>query len=157
MLWFCFFLDIHTGANYVPHLLFHVQIVVFRNSFFRHLNKALIIYKIYLIHRNFGFIVCYDIDNVHIEVKNVLEYIIALVVVKNKVRLKKCLKKLPIWQSSIVQINLSITPFKINTKISTSFRRSMLISFWIDMTSICTLSMSGKWCEAKCLMCNDFS
>ena len=23
--------------NYVPHLLFHVQIVVFRNSFFRHL------------------------------------------------------------------------------------------------------------------------
>jgi hypothetical protein len=32
--------------NYVPHLLFHVQIVVFRNSFFRHLNKALIIKKI---------------------------------------------------------------------------------------------------------------
>jgi hypothetical protein len=29
--------------NYVPHLLFHVQIVFFRNSFFRHLNKALII------------------------------------------------------------------------------------------------------------------
>jgi hypothetical protein len=29
--------------NYVPHLLFHVQIVVFRNSFFRHLNKASII------------------------------------------------------------------------------------------------------------------
>jgi hypothetical protein len=26
--------------NYVPHLLFHVQIVVFRNSFFRHLNTA---------------------------------------------------------------------------------------------------------------------
>jgi hypothetical protein len=26
--------------NYVPHLLFHVQIVVFRNSFFRHINKA---------------------------------------------------------------------------------------------------------------------
>ena len=46
--------------------------------------------------------------------KNVLEYIIALVVVKNKERLKKCLKK-------------------INTKISTSFRRSMLISFWIDV------------------------
>ena len=41
--------------------------------------------------------------------KNVLEYIIALVVVKNKVRLKKCLKKFQIWQSSIVQINLSIT------------------------------------------------
>jgi hypothetical protein len=29
--------------NYVPHLLFHVQNVFFRNSFFRHLNKALII------------------------------------------------------------------------------------------------------------------
>jgi hypothetical protein len=29
--------------NYLPHLLFHVQIVFFRNSFFRHLNKALII------------------------------------------------------------------------------------------------------------------
>jgi hypothetical protein len=29
--------------NYVPHLLFHVQIVVFRDSFFRHINKALII------------------------------------------------------------------------------------------------------------------
>ena len=54
--------------NYVPHLLFHVQIVVFRNSFFRHLNKALMILKIYLIQTNFGFIVCYDIDNVHIEV-----------------------------------------------------------------------------------------
>jgi hypothetical protein len=68
--------------------------------------------------------------------------------------------------------------FKMNTNISTSFRRSILISFWIDMTSICTctLSMSkqtmnsklvcmryiiwkyfGKWCEAKCLTCNDFS
>ena len=54
--------------NYVPHLLFHVQIVDFRNSFFRHLNKALIIKKIYLIQTNLGFIVCYDIDNVHIEV-----------------------------------------------------------------------------------------
>jgi hypothetical protein len=34
--------------------------------------------------------------------------------------------------------------FKVNTKLSTSFRQSMLIlSFWIDMTSIiCTLSMS---------------
>jgi hypothetical protein len=42
--------------NYVPHLLFHFQIVVFRNSFFRHLNKALIILKIYLIQNNFGFI-----------------------------------------------------------------------------------------------------
>ena len=49
--------------NYVPHLLFHVQIV-----YFRHLNKALIISKIYLIQTNFCFIVCYDIDNVHIEV-----------------------------------------------------------------------------------------
>jgi hypothetical protein len=51
------------------------------------------------------------------------------VLIKNKVCLKKCLKKFQIWQSSIVQINLSITSFKINTKISTSFRRSMLISF----------------------------
>jgi hypothetical protein len=47
--------------------------------------------------------------------KNILEYIIVLVVAKNKVRLKKCLKKNQIWQSSIVQINLSITSFKINT------------------------------------------
>jgi hypothetical protein len=29
--------------NYVPHLLFHIQTVLFRNSCFRHLNKALII------------------------------------------------------------------------------------------------------------------
>jgi hypothetical protein len=65
--------------------------------------------------------------------KNVLEYIIALVFAKNKVRLKKCLKKIPIWQSSIVQINLSITSFKINT----------LISFWIDMTSICSVSFAS--------------
>ena len=41
--------------------------------------------------------------------KNELEYIIALVVVKNKVRLKKCLNKFQIRQSSIVQINLAIT------------------------------------------------
>ena len=45
--------------------------------------------------------------------KNVLEYIIALVVVKNnKVRLEKCLKKFQIVQSSIVQINLSITSLR---------------------------------------------
>jgi hypothetical protein len=31
--------------NYVPHILFHVQIVVFRNSFVRHFNKALIFKK----------------------------------------------------------------------------------------------------------------
>ena len=48
--------------------------------------------------------------------KNVLEYIIALVVVKNKVRLKKCLKTFQIWQSSIVQINLSITSLRIIPK-----------------------------------------
>ena len=48
--------------------------------------------------------------------KNVLEYIIALVVVKNKVRLKKCLKKFQIWQSSIVQINLSITSLRLIPK-----------------------------------------
>jgi hypothetical protein len=51
--------------------------------------------------------------------KNVLEYIIALVVVKNQVRLKKCLKKIQIWQSSIVQINLSITSLRLIPKFST--------------------------------------
>jgi dynactin complex subunit len=48
--------------------------------------------------------------------KNVLEYIIALVVVKNKVRLKKCLKKFQILQSSIVQIKLSITSLRLIPK-----------------------------------------
>ena len=43
----------------------------------------------------------------------VLEYIIALVFVKNKVRLKKCVKKFQIWQSSIPQINLSITSLRL--------------------------------------------
>ena len=61
--------------------------------------------------------------------KNVLEYMIAMVVVKNKVRLKKCLKK----NSNMTKFycpNKSIYYFfKINTNISTSFRRSMLISF----------------------------
>jgi hypothetical protein len=33
--------------NYVPHLLFYVQTVLFRNSFFRHLYKALIIFQIW--------------------------------------------------------------------------------------------------------------
>ena len=51
--------------------------------------------------------------------KNVLEYIIALVVVKNKVRLKKCLKNMTKFYCP----NKSIYYFfKINTKISTSFR-----------------------------------
>jgi hypothetical protein len=79
--------------NYVPHLLFRVQIVFFSNSFFRHLNKALILFFLY----RFMMVVR----------KNVLEYIIKLVVVENKVRLKKCLNFFQIWQSSIVQINLS--------------------------------------------------
>ena len=48
--------------------------------------------------------------------KNVLEYIIALVVVKNKVRLKKCLRNFQIWESSIVQINLSITSLRLIPK-----------------------------------------
>jgi hypothetical protein len=48
--------------------------------------------------------------------KNVLEYIIALVVVKNKVRFKKCLNKIQIWQSSIVQINLYITSLRLIPK-----------------------------------------
>ena len=43
--------------------------------------------------------------------KNVLEYIIT--------RLKKCLKKFQIWQSSIVQINLSITSLCLIPKFST--------------------------------------
>jgi hypothetical protein len=42
--------------------------------------------------------------------KNVLEYFIALIVVKNKVRLKKCLNK---FQSPIVKINLSITSLRL--------------------------------------------
>ena len=51
--------------------------------------------------------------------KNVLEYIIALVVVKNKVRLKKCLK----YMTKFYCPNKSIYYFfKINTKLSTSFR-----------------------------------
>ena len=48
--------------------------------------------------------------------KNVLEYIVALVVVKNKVRLKKCLKTFKILQSSIVQINLSIISLRLIPK-----------------------------------------
>ena len=74
--------------------------------------------------------------------KHVLEYIIALVVVKNKVRLKKCLKKFQILQSFIPQINLSITSLRLIPKFRPVIRQSMLISFWIDMISICTLSMS---------------
>ena len=46
-----------------------------RISFFRHLNKALIIQKIYLIQTNLGFIVCYNIDNVHIEVISIQKLI----------------------------------------------------------------------------------
>jgi hypothetical protein len=82
--------------NYAPHLLFHVQIVFFCNSFissplqsFNQLNN---ISRFVMVVR-----------------KNVLEHIIALVVAKNKVRLKKCLSKFQIWQSSIVQLNLYIT------------------------------------------------
>jgi hypothetical protein len=39
-----------------------------------------------------------------------------MVVVKNKVPLKKCLKKIQIWQSSIVQINISITSLRLIPK-----------------------------------------
>ena len=53
--------------------------------------------------------------------KNVLEYIIALVVVKNKVGLKKCLKTFQIRQSSIVQINLSITSLRLIPKFRSVF------------------------------------
>ena len=69
--------------------------------------------------------------------KNVLEYIIAWVVVKNKVRLKNSnMTKFYCPNTSIYYF------FKVNTKMWTSFRQSMLIRFWIDMTSICILSMS---------------
>ena len=53
--------------------------------------------------------------------KNVLEYIIALVVVKNKVRLKRCLKKIQIRQNSIVRINLSITSLRLIPKFRPAF------------------------------------
>jgi hypothetical protein len=53
--------------------------------------------------------------------KNVLEYIIVLVVVKNKVRLKKFLKKFKIWQTSIVQISLSITSLRLIPKFRPDF------------------------------------
>jgi hypothetical protein len=39
--------------NYVPHILFHVQIVVFRNSFFRHFNKALACLKKWWVESDF--------------------------------------------------------------------------------------------------------
>ena len=67
--------------------------------------------------------------------KNVLEYIITLVVVKNKVRLKRCLNKFQIWQSSIPQINLFILQsvhllYKYTTRINFGFIRSLRINFW---------------------------
>ena len=65
--------------------------------------------------------------------KIVLEYIIALVIVKNKVRLKKCFNKFQIWQKFYCPNKFIYYFFKITTKISTSFRWSMLISFWIDV------------------------
>jgi hypothetical protein len=57
-----------------------------------------------LIQTNFGFIVCYDIDNVHIEVN-----------IRGGSRISSQgadLKKL-LGQSSIVQINLSITSLRL--------------------------------------------
>ena len=61
--------------------------------------------------------------------KNVLEYIIALVVVKNKVRLKKVFKKISNMTKFYCPNKSIYYFFKVNTKISTSFRQSMLISF----------------------------
>ena len=67
--------------------------------------------------------------------RNALEYIIALVVVKNKVRLKKCLKKI----SNMTKFycpNKSINYFfKVDTKLSTSFRKINVNKFlnWYDL------------------------
>jgi hypothetical protein len=67
--------------------------------------------------------------------KTVLEYIIALVVVKNKVRLKKgfinVIKNAKVW-----------------------VERSPILK---DRFSLIIWKYVGKWCEAKCLMCIDFS
>ena len=57
--------------------------------------------------------------------KNVLEYIITLVVVKNKVQLKKCLKQFQIWQSSIFRINLSITSLRLIPKFRPVFENQL--------------------------------
>ena len=57
--------------------------------------------------------------------KNVLEYIIALVVVKNKVRLKKCLKNMIKFYCP----NKSIYSLRLIPKFRPDFDRSMLISF----------------------------
>jgi hypothetical protein len=64
--------------------------------------------------------------------KNVLEYIIALVVVKNKVRSKKCLNKIQIWQSSIVQINLYITSLRLIPKFRPVFDVNKFLN-WYDL------------------------
>ena len=54
--------------NYIPHLFFHVQNVFLRDKFFHHDKKILNHLKRNLVQTNCGFIVCYDIDNVNIEV-----------------------------------------------------------------------------------------
>jgi hypothetical protein len=64
--------------------------------------------------------------------KNVLEYIIALVVVKNKVRFKKCLNKIQIWQSSIVHINLYITSLRLIPKFLPVFDVNKFLN-WYDL------------------------
>ena len=51
---------------------YHIYYFTFKLYFF---VKASIIEKIYLIQTNFGFIVCYDIDNVHIEVISIQKLI----------------------------------------------------------------------------------
>jgi len=43
----------------------HVENLFFRNSFFRHIKKAL---KGNLVHTSFDFIICYDLDNVNIAI-----------------------------------------------------------------------------------------
>jgi hypothetical protein len=55
-------------------------------------------------------------------VLHLLFHVQIVVVVKNKVRSKKCLKKFQIWQSSIVQINLSITSLRLIPSKGMSFR-----------------------------------
>ena len=51
---------------------YHIYYFTFKLYFF---VKASIIEKIYLIQTNFGFIVCYGIDNVHIEIISIQKLI----------------------------------------------------------------------------------
>jgi hypothetical protein len=63
--------------------------------------------------------------------KNVQYLKTAFFIIKNKVRLKKCLNKISNMTKFYCPNKSIYYFFKFNTLISTSFRRSMLISFWI--------------------------